>query len=258
MKALPLSGNVSSHRLEVRNLSLVVAGTQILDRVALTLPATGISVLIGPSGAGKSSLLRCLNRLWDHWEGEVLVDDQPVSQWPGGGDALRRHLGLIGQKPVVFPGSIRANVLFGLGRRQRRTTPLDRIEEVLGQAGLWREVGERLDRPAASLSLGQQQRLCIARALMLDPAILMVDEPTSSLDPSACRVIERTLLELAGRMPLLWVTHDLAQARRVAEQVVFLCQGRVVEEAPAEQFFSHPKKVESREFLRWHVCDCEL
>ncbi len=256
MKAQQQPRSVPGSLLQVRNLCLALRGRKILDQIALSLPASGITALVGPSGAGKSSLLRCLNLLWDHWEGEITIGGHSIRKWPGGDDALRRHLGLIGQKPVVFPGSIHTNLLFGLGRRESNRVPLSMKETVLSQAGLWDEVRDRLDEAAAGLSLGQQQRLCIARALMLTPGILMVDEPTSSLDPLACRMIETTLASLACKLPVLWVTHDLAQAQRVADQVVFICQGRVVESASATEFFVRPQRLETREFLRWHVCDC--
>ena len=243
--------------LKVRNLCLELEGRSILDQVRLDLPCRGVTALIGPSGAGKSSLLRCLNLLCDHWQGEIVIGERSVRKWPGGADALRRHVGLIGQKPVVFPGSIRRNLLFGLGRRERKVVPLSRIEKGLSSAGLWEEVRDRLDSSAGGLSLGQQQRLCIARALMLQPGLLLVDEPTSSLDPQGCHIIEETLLALARHLPVLWVTHDLAQAQRVADQVIFICQGSVVEQAPAMEFFTRPKRLETREFLRWNVCECD-
>lgn len=227
-----------------------------MQRISFTLPATGITCLIGPSGAGKSTLLRCLNRLHDGWRGEVSIGGVPTRSWPGGADALRRHLGLIGQKPVVFPGSIRANLLFGLARRVRKGTTPEEMQPILEQVALWAEVEGRLDAPAAELSVGQQQRLCIARTLMLKPAILMLDEPTASLDPRSRAVVEASLLALAERMPLVLVTHDLEQARRLGRQIVFMWDGRVIESGPAGDFFIHLLRVESREFLKWAVCNC--
>ncbi|GAB4362370.1 MAG: phosphate ABC transporter ATP-binding protein PstB [Methylohalobius crimeensis] len=252
----PLPAPNLSPAAEVSDLSLSLGGRPILEGISFALPARGITCLIGPSGAGKSTLLRCLNRLHDGWRGEIRIDGAAVRSWPGGADALRRHLGLIGQKPVVFPGSIRANLLFGLPRRLRKRTVLKAMQPVLEQAALWGEVADRLDNPAAELSVGQQQRLCIARALMLGPAILMLDEPTASLDPRSRGIVEASLLALADRMPLVWVTHDLEQARRMGDQIVFLCDGRLIEQGPAEAFFNRPRRIESREFLNWAVCDC--
>ncbi len=252
----PLSDLNTAPALQVVGLHLKLGSRQVLKGISFTLPATGITCLIGPSGAGKSTLLRCLNRLHDGWRGEILIGGVPTRSWPGGADALRRHLGLIGQKPVVFPGSIRANLLFGLARRIRKRISQEEMQQVLEQVALWAEVEGRLDAPAAELSVGQQQRLCIARSLMLGPAILMLDEPTASLDPRARTVVEASLLALAERMPLVWVTHDLEQAKRLGKQIVFLCDGRVIESGPAREFFTRPSRVESREFLKWAVCKC--
>nr|BAL52451.1 phosphate transport system ATP-binding protein [uncultured Gammaproteobacteria bacterium] len=191
--------------MQVIGLHLTLSGRQVLNGVSFTLPTTGITCLIGPSGAGKSTLLRCLNRLYDNWRGEVLVGGVSTRNWPGGVEALRRHLGLIGQKPVVFPGSIHTNLLFGLARRARKRTGLAETRQVLEQVALWAEVQDRLEAPAAELSLGQQQRLGIARALVLKPAILMLDEPTASLDPRARR--RRSLTPGAGRQAAAVMGH---------------------------------------------------
>ncbi len=252
----PLPDLDTALAMQVVDLHLKLGSRQVLKGISFTLPATGITCLIGPSGAGKSTLLRCLNRLHDNWRGEILIGGVPTRSWPDGADALRRHLGLIGQKPVVFPGSIRANLLFGLPRRVRKQASLEEMQPVLEQVALGAEVKGRLDAPAAELSVGQQQRLCIARTLMLEPAILMLDEPTASLDPRARAVVEASLLALAERMPLVWVTHDLEQAKRLGRQIVFLCDGRVIESGPAGDFFTCPSRVESREFLKWAVCNC--
>lgn len=241
--------------LHVRGLSLQIQQQSVLQDVSLQLPVSGITSLIGPSGAGKSSLLRCLNRLHDAWQGEIAINGQSLRQWPGGVDALRRYIGLIGQKPCVFPASIAANVVFGLPRMKRKHGAL--VERCLRQAALWHEVKDRLHAPASSLSLGQQQRLCIARALAIAPKLLMLDEPTASLDPRSKQLIEQTMLELAAQMPVLCVTHDLEQAQRLGGQVVFMCDGKVIERATCGSFFKSPQRIESREFLRWSVCACD-
>ena len=243
--------------LEIEGLSLQLGNTAILQDVNIALGATGITTLIGPSGAGKSSLLHCLNGLQMQWQGEIRRQGRSIRFWPGGWDGLRRHIGLIGQKPCVFPRSIRANVVFGLpGWRQRRKAN-ELVETALRQAALWDEVKDRLDTPAESLSLGQQQRLCIARALAVKPGLLLLDEPTASLDPRSKQLIEQSLKELAETMPVLCVTHDLDQARRLGGEVVFMCDGRVIEQSDSEAFFVQPQRLESREFLRWSVCECD-
>ena len=256
-KLSPASVAAESPAMEVEGLTLSLGGRTILREITFTLPARGITMVIGPSGAGKSSLLRCLNRLHEGWRGRVTVDGRGVRRWPGGDAALRRHVGLIAQRPTVFPGTVRANVVFGLRGWLRRRRAHALVEDCLRRAALWGEVGERLAQPAAQLSMGQQQRLCLARALAVSPRLLLLDEPTASLDPRSTRLIERSLQALAGRIPLLWVTHDLDQARRLGDEVLFLCEGRLMEAAAADEFFSAPRRLESREFLRWKVCDCE-
>ncbi len=243
--------------LEIRGLGLHIAQTEILINVDFTVSATGITNLIGPSGAGKSSLLRCLNGLYQQWQGEINLQGKDIRHWPGGWDSARRYVGLIAQKPCVFPCSIYANVAFGIhGWRQRRRA--DQIVEIaLKQAALWDEVKQRLNSPAESLSLGQQQRLCIARALAIKPGMILLDEPTSSLDPRSKQLIERSMLRLSESIPVISVTHDLEQARRLGGKVVFMCDGRVIEQASTQQFFQHPQRLESREFLRWSVCECD-
>jgi len=244
-------------RLQVSNLSLTLSGTPILQDISLALPERGMTTLMGPSGAGKSSLLRCLNRLYEDWQGEICVQDQNIRQWPGGPDALRRAIGLVHQKPIVFPCSIHDNVLFGLRGKNRQQRHGNLVENCLRQAALWDEVHHRQHAPAETLSIGQQQRLCIARALALSPAILLLDEPTASLDPRSKQLIEASLLALSKTMPILCVTHDIEQAKRLDGQKIFMCQGRIIESGWGNSFFSQPQRVETREFLRWSVCDCD-
>ncbi len=255
--ALPQGQSVpDSIALQIQGLSLMLANTQVLDGIALELPQTGITTLIGPSGAGKSSLLRCINGLHQHWQGKIELAGQNIHHWQGGWDQLRRHIGLIAQKPCVFPQSIRSNVVFGIqGWRQRRRADA-LVETVLRQAALWGEVSARLSAPAETLSLGQQQRLCIARALAIKPNLLLLDEPTASLDPRSKQLIEQSIKSLAASMPVLCVTHDLEQARRLKGRVVFMCDGKVIEQADSEVFFKQPQRLESREFLSWSVCEC--
>ncbi len=254
---LESSQNQPSAVLTVEKLALSLAGKEILQQVDFSLSAIGVTSVIGPSGAGKSSLLRCLNGLESGWTGGVKIDGNDIRQWPGGWDQLRRHVGLIAQKPLVFNTSIRANVCFGLhGWRQRRRAD-GLVKASLQQAALWDEVADRLDAAATTLSVGQQQRLCIARAIAIKPKILLLDEPTASLDPLSKQLIEQSMLQLAQQIPLICVTHDLEQAQRLKGQVIFMCDGRVIEQAASDQFFRQPQQIETREFLRWSVCDCD-
>jgi len=242
--------------LQVSNLSLDLSMNPILRDITFTLPAHGMSTLIGPSGAGKSTLLRCLNQLHETWQGDIYIRGHHARRWPQGTDALRRQIGLIAQKPAVFPCSIQKNIIFGLPRRERKHFSMIRIEQILRQAALWDEVKDRLNEPAETLSIGQQQRLCIARTLSLSPSILLLDEPTASLDPHSKQVIETSLSQLVETMPVLCVTHDIEQAKRLGGQVIFICDGRIIETDSADTFFTRPERLETREFLRWSTCDC--
>jgi len=245
-----------THSLQASGLTLALGGASILRDISFSLPEHGMNILIGPSGAGKSTLLRCLNLLHQSWQGDLHIMGQDVRAWPGGEDGLRRAVGLIAQKPSLFPCSIAQNIVFGLDRTARKQVSDGHIEQVLCHAALWDEVKNRLHDEASTLSVGQQQRLCIARALALAPKMLLLDEPTASLDPRSKQCIEASLLELAETMPVLCVTHDIEQAKRLGGQIIFMCEGRLIESGDSADFFNRPERIESREFLRWSVCDC--
>ncbi len=248
----------ATEQVIVEDLSLDLGGSPILKNINFSLPSKGITTLIGPSGAGKSSLLRCMTLLLDCWSGAVCFDGVDVREWPGGACALRRQIGLIHQKPALFPCSIKQNVLFGLARKERKKTPKGLVRQTLTDSALWDEVSHRLDDPAhTSLSVGQQQRLCIARALALSPSALLLDEPTASLDLHSKQLIENSILSLAENMPVMVVTHDLDQARRLGGDLIFMCDGKIIETGKSESFFKAPGKIESKEFIGWSVCDCD-
>ncbi len=255
MQAIQKTKN-STPFFQVQNLSLAIQGDTILHDLSFNLPSTGITTLIGPSGAGKSSLLHCLNGLLQHWTGSVCVAGHDTRKWPGGMTALRRHVGLIGQKPCVFPRSVYSNVTFGIRGFNQRRKAHELVERCLRAAALWGEVKNRLEMPARQLSIGQQQRLCLARALAIKPGLLLLDEPTASLDPKSKQLIEQSLFDLSETIPMLCVTHDIAQAMRISKQVIFICEGRIIEQAAGSDFFKQPQRIESREFLKWSVCDC--
>ncbi len=242
--------------LQVQNLSLTMQNHAILHDLSFNLPDTGITTLIGPSGAGKSSILHCLNGLLQQWTGTIQIDKNNTRHWPGGMNALRRYAGLIGQKPCVFPCSIYDNVTFGIRGFNQRRKAHALAEGCLRAAALWDEVKDRLNMPAQQLSIGQQQRLCLARALAIKPGLLLLDEPTASLDPKSKQLIEQSLLNLSKTIPMLYVTHDIAQAMRISKYVIFICEGRIIEQAAGSDFFERPQRIESREFLKWSVCDC--
>ncbi|MEM7050298.1 MAG: ATP-binding cassette domain-containing protein [Acidobacteriota bacterium] len=213
--------------LVARGLTVRTSSRVLLRAVDLEAPRHRVVCLMGPSGAGKTTLLRCLNRLVElspglRVEGQVFLDGEPIYQRRVDPDALRGRIGMLFQQPVIFPGSIEHNVTFGL-RHTRRLTAGERRErahQALREAALWDEVADRLAEPADQLSVGQQQRLCLARVLSLDPDVLLMDEPTSALDPASTRKIEERLASLKAGRAVVVVTHDPGQAERIADRVV--------------------------------------
>lgn len=211
-------------RLRVAGLRVSADGLPILRDATFALTPGELVTLEGPSGLGKSTLLRALVRLAElepglRVEGEAWLDGQPIFSRATDPDTLRRQLGLLFQRPVVFPRSLRGNLVLPLryGPWPRRSWP-ERMEHALTRVGLWNEVRHRLDAPATILSIGQQQRLCLARALVNEPRALLLDEPTSALDPEATEAVERLLVRLRADVPILMVTHDPAQATRIADR----------------------------------------
>ena len=215
--------------LRVEKLTVSAGARQLLRNVSLEVPATGVFGIIGPSGAGKSTLLKCVNRLAElspglQVDGQVLFHGKPIYSEQQNADDLRSRIGILFQQPVIFPASILANVLFGvkrLGRSSRREWPAV-AEKALHNASLWDEVKDRLKQPAQRLSVGQQQRLCLARTLAIEPEVILMDEPTSALDPKSTEAIEVLIACLKARCAILLVTHNVSQARRVCDQVAFI------------------------------------
>jgi len=246
----------SNTHISVRNLSVWYGELQALDDITVDIPDKRITVIMGPSGCGKTTLLKSFNRFLDITDGvtvsgQVLVDGENVLDRGVEVTHIRKKMGLLAQKPYPLPMSIYDNVAYGPrihGTRRRRE--LDRIvEHCLRRASLWDEVKDRLRSPATRLSLGQQQRLCLARGLAVKPEIILGDEPTSSLDPLSSKRIEELFLELKREYTIVIVTHTLRQARRVADYVLFVYLGRLVEHGPAQEFFSNPKQPETRAYI---------
>lgn len=245
----------------VQDLSVSYGTKQALRDVNLSINRNCIAAIIGPSGCGKSTFLTCLNRLTDlvpncHVMGQIEIDQTDINRGEINLIALRRRVGMIFQKPNPLPLSIRKNLTFplkqhGVIRRSDRNTE---AEIALRQVGLWDEVKDRLNTPASSLSGGQQQRLCIARALALNPKVLLMDEPCSALDPIASGVVEDLISSLRGKYTVVVVTHNLAQARRIADDVaMFWVQagaGTVVESGSAKQMFESPRSEITAAYLR--------
>ncbi|MCX8159503.1 MAG: phosphate ABC transporter ATP-binding protein [Candidatus Saccharicenans sp.] len=247
-------------RLRVENLNVFYGQNQVLKNISLELPDNRITVIIGPSGCGKTTLLKSLNRLLDEQEGvrvegRVFLDGLDIYQ-PGVDITLiRKRMGLLSQKPQVLPMSIYDNVAFGprlLGLRDRRLLNA-LVEKYLRLAGLWDEVKNRLQEPAARLSIGQQQRLCLARGLAVEPEVILGDEPTSALDPQSSRNVETQLLSLKERYTIVLVTHILRQARRLADYVAFLYFGELIEFGPASEVLVSPRDSRTRAYITGEI-----
>ncbi len=244
-------------QLEVRNLNLAIGGQPILKDVCLQIPNNKVTCIIGPSGCGKSTLLKTFNRLIDSVEGvridgEMTLGDLDIIHSSGAGlIELRRRIGLVPQRPCPLPMSIFDNVAYGCrihgirGRRQLAAV----VEHYLREVGLWDEVKERLREPAASLSIGQQQRLCLARSLAVEPEFILADEATSALDPISSKTVEDLFVKLKEHYSIIMVTHTLRQALRIADYVVFIYMGEVIEAGEAGQVFHHPQHELTKNYL---------
>ncbi len=244
-------------QLEVRNLNLAIGGQPILKDVCLQIPNNKVTCIIGPSGCGKSTLLKTFNRLIDSVEG-VRIDggmtlgDLDIIRSSGAGlIELRRRIGLVPQRPCPLPMSIFDNVAYGCrihGIRSRRQLAAV-VGHYLREVGLWDEVKDRLREPAASLSIGQQQRLCLARSLAVEPEFILADEATSALDPISSKIVEDLFVKLKEHYSIIMVTHTLRQALRIADYVVFIYMGEVIEAGEAGQVFHHPQHELTKNYL---------
>ncbi len=242
--------------ITIENLNVSYRNTVVLKNVNLQIPHRGITVLIGPSGCGKTTLLKCLNRLLELQEdvtisGTIYVDG--VSIYGEGIDvtALRKKIGLIAQRPYPLPMSIYDNIVYGprIHGIKKRDILNDIVEKNLKAVGLWDEVKTRLKSPASSLSIGQQQRLCLARCLAVSPEVILCDEPTSALDPFSAQKIEKTLLELKKEYTIVLVTHNLRRARRLADYVGFIFMGELIEYGKRKIIFENPTDERTRAYI---------
>ena len=243
----------------VHGLSAYFGTTRALRDVALRLPDRRVLAIIGPSGCGKSTFLRCLNRMHEtvpgaRTEGHVLLDGEDIYGNGVSPVIVRRKIGMVLQRPTPFPTmSIRDNVTAGLavgtGPRPTRRAADAIVERALRRAALWDEVKGRLTTAATALSGGQQQRLCIARALATEPEVLLLDEPTASLDPISTQHIEELLYELKSDMTLAIVTHHLQQAARVSDETAFFLAGALIEAAPTERMFTAPTDERTESYI---------
>lgn len=253
---------VESYAVHMEGFSAYYGKNCIVSDVTLKLPNKGVTCLVGPSGTGKSTILRWINRINEETEhasfsGKVDVLGRDVVQGYPDVTELRRRIGMVFQQPCVFPCSIYDNMLMGLrSRKLSKTEARAVIEESLKAASLWDEVSHRLTEAAAALSLGQQQRLCLARTLVLQPEVLLLDEPTASIDPVSSRAIEDLVMSLGRQIPIIMVTHNIAQAKRISDHVIFLCDGKIVEQGTRGHMFSMRSSDKTRTYITEEFCDC--
>lgn len=246
----------TNHRIRIENLNVFIDGQHILKDINLSVPGRRITCIIGPSGCGKSTFLKSLNRMHDEnpgarVNGSILVDDQNIYDRNADVINTRKKMGLLAQHPCPLPMSVFDNVAYGprihnLGKKKEINGI---VEHYLKLAGLWDEVKDKLHSSAAHLSLGQQQRLCLARGLATEPEYILGDEATSSLDPISTKKIEELFINLREKYTIVLVTHILRQARRLADYIVFMYLGEIIEAGPSDEFFSSPKKQLTKDYI---------
>lgn len=253
--------SVNKAHISVQDLTVSYGNQQALMNITVDIPDRQITAIIGPSGCGKTTLLKCFNRLIDlnddvKISGTVMVDEIDIyNEKSIDPTYIRQKMGLLSQKPFPLPMSIYDNVAYG-PRIHRRCSKkeLDKlVEKYLRMVGLWDEVNDRLGSPASKLSAGQQQRLCLARGLAVEPEILLADEPTSALDPISAQHIEKTFIELKKNYTIVVVTHILRQARRLADYIIFLYMGELIEHGPAEIILNEPKEEKTRAYIKGEI-----
>ena len=243
--------------IEVKNLNFYYGGEiHALQNISLPIYKNGVTALIGPSGCGKTTLLRCFNRMHDlypkhRYEGEILFQDRNILA--SGVDLinLRSRIGMVFQKPTPFPMSIAENIAYGLRLKgvRNKSELVDRIEQALRHAALWEEVRDKMNASAYELSGGQQQRLVIARALAVEPEVLLFDEPTSALDPISTAKIEELVVNLKKDVTIIIVTHNMQQAARVSDMTGFLYMGELIEYGTTEKIFTNPGNKQTDDYI---------
>jgi len=244
-------------KIQIRDLNLFIGKQHILRNINTDIEEKKITVILGPSGCGKTTLLKCMNRLTDLYpevkvQGKVIIDDEDILHTSTDITMIRKKMGLLSQRPYPLPMNIFNNVAYGLrisGRKNKKFLN-KRVEYYLKQVNLWDEVKDRLHDPASALSIGQQQRLCLARGLAVDPEIILADEPTSALDPISSEAIEKKFAELKNQYTIVMVTHSLRQARRIADNVIFIYLGEIIEQGPASQVFDNPREEMTKAYVQ--------
>jgi phosphate transport system ATP-binding protein len=256
MSEIATAGNIDAPaKIDVRNTNFWYSAKQALYDVSIPLRERQVTALIGPSGCGKSTFLRTLNRMNDlipgtRTEGEAILDGENIFDKSLDVVLLRQRVGMVFQRPNPFPKSIFENVAYGLRVQGKSNSYIThRVEESLLNAALWDEVKDRLKTSALGLSGGQQQRLCIARALAVEPEVILMDEPCSALDPIATLKIEELITELQKNYTIVIVTHNMQQAARVSQFTGFFLSGKLIENGPTIQIFEHPTKKETEDYI---------
>ncbi len=242
--------------IDINNLNTYYGGHSALKNISVQIPRKQITAIIGPSGCGKSTLLKCMNRLIDltdgvTYSGKILIDKQDIFDRKTDVVNIRKKMGLLAQKPTPLPMSIYENIAYGpkIHGLKRKPDLNAIVEKYLKLVGLWDEVKDRLNSPASQLSIGQQQRLCLARGLAVEPEIILCDEPTSALDPVSSQHIEQQLLKLKNEYTIVIVTHNIHQAMRLADYVIHLYLGEMVEYGRSNDVFENPKDERTRAYI---------
>ncbi len=246
----------NSTKIQIKNLSLYYDDSKVLHDISLRFYTNQVSAIIGPSGCGKSSLLRCLNRMNDlipgsRVKGQILLDNIDIYGPDVDVVSLRRNVGMVFQKPNPFPKSIFENVAYGLRITgiKDKSYIRDQVEKSLRQASLWDEVKDRTQDSALGLSGGQQQRLCIARALAVEPDVILMDEPTSAVDPIGTQKIEELIDQLKRDYTIIIVTHNMQQAARISDTTAFLYMGRLIEVDDTKVLFTKPRLKKTEDYI---------
>jgi phosphate transport system ATP-binding protein len=247
---------IASQSMRIENLNVYIEDQHILKDINLTIPEKSITCIIGPSGCGKSTFLKTLNRMHDESpevkiSGKIFVDDENIYGPDINVIDTRKKMGLLAQRPCPLPMSIFDNVAYGprIHGIKKRKAINQTVIQYLQYVGLWDEVRDRIRTSATRLSIGQQQRLCLARGLAIEPEYILGDEATSALDPLSTKKIEELFVKLKEKYTIILVTHTLRQARRIADNIIFMYLGKIIEAGPTEEFFNNPKKQLTRDYL---------
>ena len=246
--------------ISVQHLNVHIANQHILNDISINIPNKKVTSIIGPSGCGKTTLLKSFNRLLDNTPnvsitGKVLVDGEDIYDPNAEITHIRKKMGLLSQRPYPLPMSIYDNVAYGprIHGSPKRAELDELVEKQLKATGLWNEVKDRLKAPASKLSIGQQQRLCLARGLAVEPEIILGDESTSALDPISTAIIEDLFIRLKEDYTIVLVTHILRQARRVSDYIIFVYMGRIIEFGPTEEVLLNPKQELTQEYVKGFI-----